>query len=237
MARALPSQQKDDGAVLHHGDVVGALHSLPAGDPAKAGDVPGQVFFPRAHVDEVHRALCACRPLVLQPANVEKSDAVLLREAVSVGLGCAQGLVGRLWHVDAVRAAFELVTGQRPAGGAVGQREHVGNAHALQHARADDASRAARAVDDDGGVRLQALGDVRDAQGKLSPGNAAPAGYGKALVLLRRARVEDDRGMPLLQPGVEVVSADVGDVVLDFDALAEVLAGHVHAPLRRAAPR
>ena len=89
------------------------------------------------------------------------------------------------------------------------------------------------AVDDDGGVRLQALGDVRDAQGKLSPGNAAPTGYGKALVLLRRARVEDDRGTPLLQPGVEVVSADVGDVVMDLDALAEVLTGHVHAPLRR----
>ena len=53
---------------------------------------------------------------------------------------------------DAVGAGLELTAREQPARGAVLEPPDVGDAHPLEHARADDASRAPRAVDRRGGV-------------------------------------------------------------------------------------
>jgi hypothetical protein len=63
------------------------------------------------------------------------------------------------------------------------------------------------------------------------PGTLRPPGMQKAPELLRRARVEDDELLAILDALREVLALDLGHVVHDLDLLAEVLARHVHAPL------
>src|SRR6202008_1363410 len=103
--------------------------------------------------------------------------------------------------------------------------QDVGEAHALEHAGADDAAGAPGAVDDDGGVRGQIAGEVGDAQGQLAARHAAPAGDAEAAELLGGAAVEDQELLARAQALGQLAGLDLRDVGGDLDLLAEVLAG------------
>ena len=133
-------------------------------------------------------------------------------------------------QVHAVGAALELEPGQEPAGRPVAQAQDIGQRHPLEHARADDAARAPGAVHHHGGAGVLAH-EVVDAQGELAPGRAAAPGDAEAPVLLRRARVDDEELVAAALAARQLVRVDGGHVVLHLHLLAEVLAGHVHAPL------
>src|SRR5262249_31159617 len=138
-----------------------------------------------------------------------------------------------LGKLDAVGPGLELVPGEDPAGGAVLEAVDPRNSHALQHPRTDDAARAPGAVHDDGRVPVDVFSDVRDAQGQLAAGHAATARDAEATKLLGRARVENNELLAVLDAHGQILGLDLGDVVDDFNFLAEVLAGNVHAPLGR----
>src|SRR4029450_12808688 len=84
---------------------------------------------------------------------------------------------------------------------------------------------------DDRRVLVDVFGDVRDAPRQLAAGYAAAARDAKPPELFRRARIEDDELLAVLDARREILALDLGHVVDHFDLLAEVLARDVHAPL------
>lgn len=101
----------------HAGDMVGFLNQLASGRGAGARQVTGFVFLGRAYVEQVGGAVVLVLPLG-QTGQVEAFDAGAVGDGTgALGGGLASVLGDR---TEASRlAVFQLLTGQRPADGAV----------------------------------------------------------------------------------------------------------------------
>src|SRR5207244_7708119 len=96
---------------------------------------------------------------------------------------------------EARRPAFAFAAGELPAHGAVLQRDDaVRDAGIAQRLAADDAARAAGAVDHDERFRIGR--DVMHTVRELGAGRIDAAGDAHALVFLEGPRVEDDELLP-----------------------------------------
>ncbi len=123
-----------------------------------------------------------------------------------------------------------------PGHGAVLQRHDlVAHAGVDQRLRADDAARAAAAVDDDSGIGRRRK--VREAVDQLRPRHADRRGNAIVVVLLVGAAVVDrDIGLAIDQ-GLQVLGGYPGCAGLMLHHLGECLAGHVHAAVDAKARR
>ena len=216
---------------MDDGDLVGALHRLSSGEPPESGDVPIGVLGVGADVDQVDGLGRPAFHQRVQRGYVYIADSVLLHELVGELLSGGYALVCGIRQVEPVRAVLKLVPGEYPSGGAVFESDDVLDAHALEQPGADDAPRATSAVDNDRRVVVHLAKYVADVQRQLAVRDAATAGNAVALVLLWRARVEDHHLVASVHPAPKLDGIDLGYVVLDLYLLAEVLAGHVDAPL------
>ena len=78
---------KDNGAVMHHGDIIRTLHRLPTREPAETRDMASCVFCLRTHIDEVHCFLLTPGQHGLERWDIEGTDLVFLRQSGGVSLG------------------------------------------------------------------------------------------------------------------------------------------------------
>ena len=178
---------EDDAGAAHAGVVVGFLHQLAAGDPARVGQVAGAVFLFGAHVEQVGGAAGLGAPV----AQLREAGAVYAG-LVGHGAGCLPGLFAG-FNADVgeapLLAVLQCLPGQGPADGAVAQGGHrVGDAGVHQGLGADDAAGAPGAVDDHPGARVRR--QFTHTQHQFGAGHADGAGDVHGLVLVEAAGVE-----------------------------------------------
>jgi hypothetical protein len=129
---------------------------------------------------------------------------------------------------------FELEAGQRPALGAVLEREHrVGHAEVAQDLRAHDAAGAARAMHHDRRALVAHLG--APAQRQFAVGHGNGAGQRHLAMLLERAAIEQHERLGLALPARQRGRVDVRHLEGMLGDLAEGLRRQVHALEQRAA--
>ena len=195
--------------------------------------MPCRIFLSSPHIHQVHSLVSPPRHQRLQPVRVDILNAVFLSKPVRISLRGGNALFRQIRQFQPVRARLQRIPRQRPARRPVLQPHHIRQAHALQHPRADDAARPSGAVYDHRRIIAHFLGDVGDSQRKLRPGHAAPTGDAQPLVLLRRARIQDDDLLAAVYALLKLHRIDLRHMMHDLHLLAEVLARHIHAPLRR----
>ena len=218
--------------IFHHGHIVAALHALPPGKPAEAGNMAGGVLFGRADIDEIDALAAAARGKLVQAGNVQEADAVLGGAAVGISFGGGAAGVGHRGQRVPVGAGFQFVAGQHPAGSAVFQPDDFPiQPHPLQNPRADDAARTAGAVDDHGSIGVQVGGNIGNAERQLAAGHTAPAGDAKAAVFLRRPRVQYHHFVAPFHTGAQFNGVNLRHIMDDFHLFAEIFTGNIHAPL------
>ena len=177
----------------------------------------GGIFRLVAHVEAIERAMC----IGLERGHLARAE---MPDAGAIG-DVARIVHGALEQADAAaarRAVFEVMPGERPAHRAVAQRAHlVGQARIDQGLRADDRTRAAGAVDDDGGVRIGR--GVACAQHQLRAGHAERARNIHGRIFIETADIEDgDVGLALDQRS-DLIRAERGRMAARLDQFAERL--------------
>ena len=190
----------------------------------------GGVFRLGPHVDEIKGFPLPSLQHGLQSGDAQQANAVLFGQSGGKRFGRGQAVGRRLGHFQPIGAGFQLVPRQQPSSRAVLQTADAGQPHALQQTRPDYAARTSRTVHDHRGIGLQPLHDVRDAQGQFSPGHAAPPGDAEALVLFRRAGIDDVQLVAARHACLQVGGLDFRHVVHHFHLFPEILARHVGAP-------
>src|SRR5262249_22564135 len=88
---------KDNGAVVHHGDIITALHRLPTWEPAKTRDMASGVLFLGTYINKIHRLLCAPGEHGLQGRDVQVTHLVFARQLRGIGFSRSQSLRRRRW--------------------------------------------------------------------------------------------------------------------------------------------
>ena len=192
----------------------------------------GRVLFGRADIDKIDALAAAARGKLIQAGNVQETDAVLGGAAVGISFGGGAAGVGHRGQPVPVGARFQLVAGQHPAGSAVFQPDDFPiQPHPLQNPRADNAARAAGAVDDHGSIGVQVGGNIGDAEGQLAAGHTAPAGNAETAVFLRRPRVQYHHFVAAFHTGAQFNGVNLRHIVDDFHLFAEIFTRNIHAPL------
>ncbi|VWC09160.1 hypothetical protein BSE24067_05260 [Burkholderia seminalis] len=205
--------------------MIGLLHELAARRAQEARQVAGLVFLRRAHVEAVQRAA----------RLVERRDVGQRDPRHAGAFGHRPGGLARLRalrRVDLVRKAarramLERLAGQRPADRAVAQcRDRIRQPRVDERLRADDAARAARAVDDH--LRRRIRRERAHAQHELRARHARRRRDGHRLVFVEPARVDDhDVGLRIDQR-LHLLRRKRRRMTLGLDPFAERLARHVH---------
>jgi hypothetical protein len=194
--------------------------------------------FRRADVEEVHVLVRASSEQRAGRFGIDELDPVLFHDAFRRGLADAPALRGDRRRPSR-GPALRFVPGQLPAHRAVLERDdRVRQAHAAKRFRADEAARAAAAVDDDRDVGIWR--EVGDTQHQLGARNAPRAGDAAARILFRRPRVDNDHPLATIDACLQLRTRDLGRAVLVQRLLAEHLARHVetlHHPSAARAPR
>jgi hypothetical protein len=208
-----------------HAEVlVAGLHQLAAGRVLRAGQAAGRELLGRAHVAEEQGAVRLRCPL-LHGLRCHRRHIEALGQRLRGGAQVGVAAVGRI----ALRAAvFERVVVQVPTLRAVLQRiDGVRQPEVDERLRADDASRAARAVDDDGCGRVGH--ELPHAVGQFAVGAAGGAGDVHLVELADGAAVEHHDLVLAREHLGQLVGADAGRVVRLFGQFAEGLGGQVDA--------
>lgn len=131
--------------------MIGLLYQLAACHVAAARQMTGGVLFGITHVKQVGGAC------FLLPARQRRQRNARHASAIGNGAGLARGLTLRGFAGVAIAAALPMLqrmTGQRPANGAVAQREYrITNTGIDQRLRANNAARASGAIHNHRGAR------------------------------------------------------------------------------------
>ena len=190
----------------------------------EARTVAARVFVGAADVEAVGGATRIGQPV----GEHARIDALRMRAA-----GQCRGAFARRVQVAErhvlVRAPLALRERQareRPSDRAVAQRDDgIGHAGVDQRLRADQAARAAGAVDDDEGRRVRR--EVTGAAHQFAAGHADRAGQAHAAVFVEAPGIEQDELVAAREATLEFVGRDRRRVAPGLDQLAEGLARHV----------
>ena len=126
------------------------------------------------------------------------------------------------------RAALELQVSEVPALGAIFQRiDRIRYAEVDQRLRADDRTRAPRAINDDLGVGIGH--HRRDSVGKLCVGAAGASRNGHPLVLAQRTAIEDHKLLAGFLHAHQILRRHARRMVNVLDEFTEELAWNVDA--------
>src|SRR5215472_3369471 len=191
---------------------------------ARARHVPGLVFSPIAHVEDVRRA----RRVVAPP---RERGAIDRRKARPPGEG-AGSLAGALTSErsggrgEPRRPALEGQALELPATGAVPERiDLIGHAGGNEARGPEDSSGAGHAIDHH--LRRRSEDEVVEAAEHLAGRRIDAAGNVAGFVLAARGAVDEHPVLSARERAVELASSDKSRSSMSRDEIAEPLGGHL----------
>ena len=185
----------------------------------------GRVFLGRADVELVDRAAGH-----MQGRQFAKSDTTdPSPRGNGTGAFARLVVVGgiHLYRPHTARAVVQFLAGQLPADRAIAQRRHrVRNSGVDQRLRANDAPRAARAIDDH--LRRRVRGQLANPQHQFGTGQARGRGNAHGLIFVEAARVDDHHVGFAVNQRLHLGCGQRRRVTFRLHQFTERLARHVH---------
>ena len=213
--------------------VIGLLHQLTAGGAGKSGQVPGLVLLGRAHVQPMDAASRIMKFRALREGR--KAHAGAPRQGLCRGFRQRARSVADRSGAPRL-AMLKCLAGQGPTDGAVAQGSHrIRQPRIDERLRANQAARAACAVDDDAGARVGR--QIARPQHQLGARHADAGRDAHGLVLVEAARVEHHHVVLLVQQGLHLLGRQRRRMRLRLDEFAKGLARHIDVAEQLAARR